>query len=49
MSSGDVTHCRTSAFHNHFDYSFIVLKQTHTIKLLGARIGHLKEQNQCPV
>ena len=23
---GDVSHCRTSAFHNHFDYSFIVLK-----------------------
>ena len=25
MSSGNVSHCRTSAFHNHFDYSFIVL------------------------
>ena len=45
MSSGNMSHCWTSAFHNHFDYSFIVL--THTIKLLGARIGHLKEQNQC--
>ena len=26
VSSGDVSHCRTSAFHNHFDYSFIVLE-----------------------
>ena len=46
VGSGDVSHCRTSAFHNHFNYSFIV-PQTHTIRLLGARIGHLKEQHQC--
>ena len=26
VSPGDVSHCRTSAFDNHFDYSFIVLK-----------------------
>ena len=26
VSSGDVSHCRTSAFHNHFNYSFIVVK-----------------------
>ena len=26
VGSGNVSHCRTSAFHNHFDYSFIVLK-----------------------
>ena len=26
VSSGDVSHYRTSAFHKHFDYSFIVLK-----------------------
>ena len=26
VGSGEVSHCRTSAFHNHFDYSFIVLK-----------------------
>ena len=26
VSSGDVSHCRTSAFHNRFNYSFIVLK-----------------------
>ena len=26
MGSGDVSHCWTSAFDNHFDYSFIVLK-----------------------
>ena len=26
VSSGDVSHCRTSAFHNHLDHSFIVLK-----------------------
>ena len=26
VGSGDVSHCRTSAFHDHFDYSFIVLK-----------------------
>ena len=26
VGSGDVSHCRTSAFNNHFDYSFIVLK-----------------------
>ena len=44
VGSRDVSHCRTSAFDNHFDYSFSVL---NTIKLLGARIGHLKEHNQC--
>ena len=26
VSSGDVSHCRTSAFNNHLDHSFIVLK-----------------------
>ena len=26
VDSGDVSHCRTSAFDNHLDYSFIVLK-----------------------
>ena len=26
VGSGDVPHRRTSAFNNHFDYSFIVLK-----------------------
>ena len=26
MSSGNMSHCRTSTFHNHFNYSFIVLK-----------------------
>ena len=26
VGSGDVSHCRTSAFNNHLDYSFIVLK-----------------------
>ena len=26
MSSGNMSHCRTSAFQNHFNYSFIVLK-----------------------
>ena len=26
VSSGDVSHCRTSASHDHFNYSFIVLK-----------------------
>ena len=26
MSSGNMSHCWTSAFHNHLDYSFIVLK-----------------------
>ena len=25
MSSGNMSHCWTSAFHNHFNYSFIVL------------------------
>ena len=39
VSSGDVSHCGTSDFHNHFNYSFI--PQTHTIKLLGSRIEHL--------
>ena len=28
VCSGDVSHCRTSAFHNHFNCSFIVLKHT---------------------
>ena len=26
VGSGDVSHCGTSAFHNHLDHSFIVLK-----------------------
>ena len=26
VSPGNMSHCRTSAFDNHFDYSFIVLK-----------------------
>ena len=26
VGSGDMSHCRTSAFNNHLDYSFIVLK-----------------------
>ena len=26
MSSRNMSHCWTSAFHNHFDHSFIVLK-----------------------
>ena len=26
VSSGNMSHCRTSAFDNHFNYSFIVLK-----------------------
>ena len=26
VGSGNMSHCRTSAFHNHLDYSFIVLK-----------------------
>ena len=26
VSSGNMSHGRTSAFHNHFNYSFIVLK-----------------------
>ena len=26
VGSGDVSHCRTSAFNNHLDYCFIVLK-----------------------
>ena len=46
VSSGNVSHCRTSSFNDHFDYSFIVLKNI-PIKLLDARIGHLKEQHQC--
>ena len=46
VGSGDVSHCWTSSFDNHFNYSFIVLKHD-TIKLLDARIGHWKEQHQC--
>ena len=26
MGSGNMSHCWTSAFHNHFDHSFIVFK-----------------------
>ena len=26
VGSGEVSHCRTSAFNNHLDYSFIVFK-----------------------
>ena len=46
VGSGNVSHCRTSAKNDHFDHSFIY-PQTHTIKLLHARIGHLKVQHQC--
>ena len=46
MSSGNMSHCWTSAFHNHFDHSLIVLK-THAIKLHDLRIEHLREPNQC--
>ena len=45
VSPGDVSHCWTPAFHNHFDYSFIL--QTHTIKLHDLRIERLREPNQC--
>ena len=44
VGSGNVSHCRTSAFNDHLDHSFIC-PQTHTTKLLDARIGHLKEQH----
>ena len=27
VGSGYVSHCRTSAFNNHFDYSFVVLQK----------------------
>ena len=46
VGSGDVSHCWTSAFDNHFELQ-LHCPPTHSIKLLGARIGHLKEQNQC--
>ena len=42
----DVSHCRTSAFNDHLELQ-LHCPQTDTIKLLGAWIGHLKEQNQC--
>ena len=44
MSSGNMYHCWTSAFQNHFK---LRCPQTHTIKLPDLRIEHLKEQNQC--
>ena len=46
VGSGDMSHCKTSAFNDHLDHCFIDLK-TRTIKLLDAQIGHLKEQHQC--
>ena len=42
VGSGNMSHCRTPSFNDHLD-----CPQTHTIKLLDAQIGHLKEQNQC--
>ena len=45
VGSGDVSHCRTSAFHNHFDYSFIVLQHKQK-KLLDSKIGRLREHGQ---
>ena len=36
VNSGNMTHCWTSAFNDHLDYSFIC-PQTHTIKLLDAK------------
>ena len=47
MSSGNMSHCWTSAFNNHFNHQ-LPCPQTHTIKLHDLRIGHLREQNQCP-
>ena len=46
VSSGNMSHSGTSAFHNHLKLQ-LHCPQRHTIKLLGARIGHLKEQHQC--
>ena len=39
----DVSHRRTSAFSDHLDHSFIVLKH-NTIKLLDAKIGRLRNK-----
>ena len=33
VSSGDVSHCKTSAFHNHFNYSFVVVINNSTTDL----------------
>ena len=46
MGPGNMSHCRTSAFNDHLDHSFIVLKHIQQ-SFLTARIGHLKEQKQC--
>ena len=42
VGSGNMSHGRTSAFNDHLH-----CPGTNTIKLLDARIGHLKEQYQC--
>ena len=41
-----MSHCRTPSLHEHLDHCFVVLK-THTTKLLDAKIGRLREDNQC--
>ena len=45
VGPGNMSHCRTPSFNDHFDHCFICLR-THTKKLLDARIGHLWERNQ---
>ena len=46
VGSGNMSHCRTPSFNDHF-WSLLHCLQTHTIKLLHAQIGHLMERNQC--
>ena len=45
VGPGNKSHCGTSSLKNHLD-RFVVLKQTHSIKLLAAKIGRLWEHGQ---
>ena len=45
VGSGDISHCRASAF-KWSSCSLLHCLQTHTIMLLVAEIGHLRERNQ---
>ena len=46
VGPGNMSHCGTSALDDHLDHCFVVLK-THTTTLLDAKIGRLREHNQC--
>ena len=45
VSPGNMSHCKTPSFNDHFDHCFIVFE--HIQKLLDSKSGRLREHNQC--